>query len=284
MNYGKIDNMEKSINLKRWFRLSLSLILFIGCANIFEPAGDKNSDEALYEEAQKYVNDSDYDSAIEKFEAISATFLAQEEVRKAYAGALAGKCGLNFLEYFNSLSGASSVIFKWFMNAFTDKVIDPDSCAEAQAQMELLSESKGSLDDGEKLFMAILGMVKIGTNMRHKADVDGASNLGDGSMDAGFNVCANVNDTSHFTDDEMKQIITGFGLVLLNISTLGSNGNNLGDVSDACDDITPNPCEITDVDSVTADSIDFFRNLIDSTTYGIGSCANTGALILTCCP
>ena len=65
------------------FILILIFILTSSCANILEPAADKNTDEALYEEALKLNNQKSYDASIAKFEALSDSFLDQEEVREA---------------------------------------------------------------------------------------------------------------------------------------------------------------------------------------------------------
>lgn len=280
----RIKNMKKLQLL-----MPVIFLLTSSCANIFEAAGNKNTDAARYEEAQKLLNEEDYDGAIEKFDLLSDSFMSKSKVRKAYASALAGKCGLNFINYFDSLGNAGSgALFKFFMNAFTGKTISPNHCKLAQAQMELISDSR-ALTDGEKIFVAILGMAKIGAYIRNKADVDGTGSLGDGTMDATFKVCKHTDDANHLTDSEMKEIITGFGMILINIAALGDDSpSGLGSLSQACTDsgITPNPCEITDVDSVSAQAISFFRLLLKSSVVGIGSCATpvSDPTFIACCP
>ena len=260
------------------FILIFIFFMTSSCANILEPAADKNTDEALYEEALKLNNQKSYDASIAKFEALSASFLSQTEVREAYASALAGKCGLDFLTYIQDLGNAdlgSTSLFRWFSNAFVGVSVSPEHCLSAQEQMMLIGATAAERNAGQNLFMAVLGMVKIGTYLRNKADVDGTGSLGDGTIDASFDICL----PAQFSNDEIRGVITGLGLVLENIGSLSSSDvtAGLGAISTTCGAT----CNITDPDNIDDTAVGVFRTILDTQDTGVGTC--TDDPFVTCC-
>jgi hypothetical protein len=92
------------------FGLVFSVSLLAGCsANFLKELADKNSDDAIIYDAQKAVNELNYDSAIDlltvKLSAVGKTkVLARETLASAYAG----KCGLNFIDFVDGLASATS--------------------------------------------------------------------------------------------------------------------------------------------------------------------------------
>lgn len=274
--------------------LSLAVVLS-GCSNLFEKMAVKDSDAALYEDATKALNAGNYDLSLEKFGQLSSGYLASPEVKKYYAGALAGKCGMNFTELLNSLGSvdiSTMGIFQYFMNLFTGKVISPAHCTLAEAQMKELWTIR-SRTQGEQLFMVLLSMAKMGTYLRNKADKDGPNNLGDGAMDGSFNECSNVNDDDHLTDEEVTEVITGFSQMLLNITSFsaslsGSVDSSVSAINALCGLSTPNPCSTTEASEVTPVMIEQMRDFIAAGAswtpmIGIGSCAGLGDPG-ACCP
>jgi len=266
----------------------------VSCSNIFQGASNKTSDAALLEDALKYIDDQNYEGAISKFSAMSADYKAQPEVIQSWAGAYAGKCGLDFIDYFGALGSASltgSTLFKFFMSAWSGKVIDPGSCTLAQQKLEEISALPAGRTGGQNFFMAILGMVKIGVYLRSYADSDGTGNLGDGTPDAGVDVC--INDSSNLPDDGLDEVITGLGLVTANLSYLtavlsaGSITTALDTLNTACS-VSPGACGKTDPADIVAADRDLFRDLLktDSTNptapLGLGSCVDP--LVAPCCP
>ena len=270
--------------------LTLSLMVFMcSCSNVFRGMSRQDSDEALYEDALKAMNSSDWDSAITKFQTLSATFLAQRTVRENYAGALAGKCGLIFMDYLNTISssspGGSVTTFQWLMNAFTQKIVNPSSCVLAETQIRSLGATPALRTTGQNLFLVILSLVKIGTTLRNRADIDSTNSLGDGTTDASFNACtASPSAADVLTDAEIREVITGLALAIENSASLPSGagiGTSLGTLGGVCGAT----CNKTDSSAVNASDITTIRNLLATTanTIGVGGqCPTT--IPAACCP
>lgn len=258
-------------------------LLSLSCnpsSNILKEISAKTSDEAIYEDALKLVDASDYAAAIDKILSTSASFQTNTAVRQTLAGAYAGKCGLNFLNFVDSLSDASGPPFNFLMTSFTDVAVSPSDCYTSQTTTESTFGSTSSARAQDtNFFMAVLGLVKIGTYLRNVADPD-QNGLAD---TAGFDSCS---DTS-ITDADVIQVGTGLGLLLDNLAAISSSmssdsSSGFADLQTACALIDPNPCIITDPNSPnwTATSIKAMRSVIKSDSFGIEACA----LGLLCCP
>ncbi len=274
------------------FLLAASLAM-TGCSNIFEDASNKNSDEALLEDARKSINDQDYDTALAKFDAMSADFKTGTDIIEMWAGAYAGKCGLDFISYFGSLGTTTmgtNTIFKFLMSAWSQKVISPSHCTLAQQKLEEISANAAERTNSQNLFMAILGMVKIGVYLREYADKDGTGNLGDGTPDAAVNVC--TNNSSNLPDAALDEVITGMGLLTNNLAYLTA-ALAAGDITTALDTLntacglSPGTCGKTDPSTITNGDRDSFRDLLSTSQtnatapVGIGSCTDAG--VTPCC-
>jgi hypothetical protein len=272
----------------------ISSMIFFGCSNVLQSASNKTTDAALYEDAQKAMDSSNWDEALAKFGSLSSSYRQKTEVIEAWAGAYAGKCGLDFISYFTSLTSASlssTTIFKYLMNAWTQKVINPQYCTLAQSKMEEISTNPANRSIDENVFMAILGMVKIGTYLRYYTDKDGANGGGDGSLDAAVNVC--TNNASNLADTNLDEIITGMGLITTNLTALTSV-IGAGDITNAFDAIntacaaSPGSCSKTSTSSINNTDRDLYRDLLNTSQTnptvgaGIGACAN--AVFTLCCP
>ncbi len=279
-------------------------ISMVNCSNIYEPMSSKTTDDAYYEDAIKALDRSDFDTAVAKFALLSSGFLASKtEIRENYAGALAGKCGMVFSSFYNTISTtnfSTTPLFLAFMNQFTQKTVSPAHCVLAEAQIKTIWASQ-SATSGQQLFMVILSMAKMGAYLRSKADNDSTGLLGDGTTDAAYDGCPNTNDTHHLTDDEVKEVVTGFSLMLLNITsfaaTLGLQ-TTVTDLNAICAVLPTNPCSITDTANVTAPMIDDMRDLLNtnvnyttgngaavSVPFGVGTCdPATTPVVTACCP
>lgn len=277
--------------MTRIIGLAFAALFLLSCSNVLKGMSRQDSDEALYEDALKAMNAYDWNSAIEKFQSMSSAFLNNTRaVRQNYAGALAGKCGLDFLSYTNTLSssspGGSVTVFQWFMSAFNQKNVSPTHCTLSELQIKTLGASPASRTVGENFFMVVLGMVKIGTILRNRADIDGTSNLGDGTTDASFNACSTTpaGAANVLSDDEVKEIITGLGLAIENVASLPSGvgvGASLGSLSGICGAA----CNKTEASNITAADVDLMRDLMatSANTIGLGGVCPS-ANPLDCCP
>lgn len=273
-------------------KTAILILLFLsGCSNIYEGLSNKTSDEAIYYDVQNLMDAQDWDTALTKLSSLSSDFAAKTEVRETWAGVLAGKCGLDFLAYFSALGSAdlsSSTLFKYFMNAFTGKTVNPNYCKLAQAKIEEISTSPAARTSSQNLFMAILGMVKMGVYLRGDFDVNGTGNLGDGTVDSEPAIC----NTTPMSDADLDEVITGFGLLTTNLTTLttalssGSVSTALGTLNAVCGAIS-GICDKTSTSAITGGDRANFRDLLRTSSsnptapLGIGSCAN--AAVTPCC-
>lgn len=276
----------------RYFIL-LIFVVTTGCSNIYEGLANKTSDEAIYQDVQTLMDDQDWDTALTKLASLSSSYASKTEVRETWAGVLAGKCGLNFINYFQTLGSvdlSGTTLFKYFMNAFTGSIVSPESCTQAQAKMEEISTDPTARTSGQNLFMAVLGMVKMGVYLRSYLDQNGTDNLGDGSVDGTKNVC--TNDASNLPDAALDEIITGFGLLTTNLTTItgvissGSASTSLSSLNTVCTAVS-GVCNKTSTSSISASDRNNFRDLLNTSSanttapVGVGACAN--ATVTPCC-
>jgi len=281
---------------KKYVRiLTVILVLpFMGCSNVFQGMADKTSDEALFEDVYKLVDEQDWDTAIEKLEALSDTYKTRTDVIEAWAGVYAGKCGLNFIDYFGALSDAdlsSTTLFGYLMNAWTGKTVSASYCTLAQTKMEEINISPGSRTSGQNLFMAVLGMVKIGVFLRTYVDRNGTDNLGDGTAE--LNVC--TDDASNLPAAAVTEVATGLGLITSNLIYLTAvlSNDSITGAFDTVDQICTQPafsgiCGKTTASDVTDSDRAIFRDLLKTgptnptAALGVGTCDDIG--VVTCCP
>lgn len=261
-----------------------SLFRFVGLAvagaalsscggNLFQLTAKKDTSEAIYQDARTALNNLDYDTAISKIAELqtkdSSFYLRCEKVdgikvcpREDLAGAYASKCGLNFVNFVSSLTSSSGSPFLFFMQKFKSIAVSPANCYEAQKVIETFSGSASGRTSEQNLFMAILGMAKMGTYLREVADIDQ-----DGSTDGTFDSC----DSGKISDDSLRHVISGMGLVIDNLAAvsavLSGNSSALTDL-DTIKTTCGSACSITDPNSSSYNST-VVRNLLKSSDKGI---------------
>lgn len=279
-------------------RIALSFMLILSaCSNVLEPTAGKATDDALYEDAIKAMNNKDYTTALAKFSSMSGGYKAKSKVLENWGYAYAGDCGLDFISYFNQLSSASmgaTTFFKYLMNAWTGIAIKPASCRAAEDKIKELWAANGTTAS-QQLFMSVLGLVKMGVYLRSKADIDGAGGLGDGSVDAAFGggtgagqgACTSTAGAHNLIKADVQEIVTGLSLFVQNVAGLSASlssdlQDSLDDLDLACQALSPNPCATTDVSGVTDPMVDSMRDLLATQPIGIGPCMNP--MVSACCP
>lgn len=257
------------------------LTIVMSCSgNVYTEMSNKNTEEALLESALKSINSGDYDGAIASLNKITSAYRHDASVSKAAAAAYAGKCGLNFFNLVTTITGVTAATpLLLFMNAFTAVSVVPASCDSSQAEIEFKYGATSAVRPADiNLFLAILGIAKMGTYLRSIADP-----LQTGSVNASFvDACA----VGTITDVQTKEVGTGLGLLLDNIASLTAAiaGNSaitsLAGLQAACGAA----CVITDVNSAnwTAANIKIIRSAIKSNSFGIQNCGNNP--FVTCCP
>lgn len=281
--------------------LSLSLILSGGCSkNVLETIADKNTDDALFTAAKKSLDEGSYASAITSISGMSTKGKAGADVQTVLGSAYAGKCGFNFINFFTNLSDAgfdNINFFTFTMQAFTGTAVSPVDCTTAIDIFNATYPNVNRRPTDVALMMTLLGLAKMGTYVRNKADLDGDSELGDGIVDTAFNAC------NDFTSDEVGEITTGLGVFLINFLALG-NGLFGGEDSKeavnifakACNlatggtlesdgSVTGGACTKTSAAEITAGEVALMRDVLQSDSFGLGQCNEANAaLVSTCCP
>lgn len=277
----------------RTYKVFITLILSLlmtSCSdpNLFKQFSNQTSDEALYKEALKKIDALEYSAAIDIItNQMSSAYQSRVDVRESLMGAYAGKCGLTFVTLVDGLgSTQESKIFPLALGAFGSIAIDAASCDNAVAVLKSFGTSTQRTSN-QNLFAAFLGLAKMGVNLRKTLDRE-SNGLGDGVVDAGYDVCSAPAATTdgQLTDEEMKKVITGLGLVFDNIATLiasignGNEGVNALDAAKAqCENIPGvDSCTFTEEADVDPTTIAIFRKMIASVDLGFGTCD-----VITCC-
>lgn len=243
--------------------------------NVFEAASSKTSRNAIIEQVRQLTNELRYDEAITIIED-NPTLVPNRDDKLLFASAYAGSCGLTFASIFNSLATASGSPMEFAKDAFTTTPVMPDDCYESQLWIESIGDYSARTTN-ENIAMFLIGLAKVGTYLRNRADTDR-----DGVLDAGYDSCDNID----LPIAEVKQIVSGFGLMIENIDALGTSisggfSTDIGAVGAVCgilglDCTETNPTLITDGDA------NDFRDAIKSDSasdLGIESCA----IDPTCC-
>jgi hypothetical protein len=261
--------------LKRFFFIMFICLLNGSCAkNVLTNLGSKSSDEALMNDAQVAVNNQNYDLAIDLIaNQMSAEGQQKTSAKELLAAAYAGKCGLNFLSFVDSISKAASGVsaYKLVSTPFVTVVVDPPSCLNALNTMQSIAPV-GSRTTSENAFTAITGMSLMGTATR--AYTDKVPTNGDGAEDSNNIACT-------LTDAQMDNVILGFGFMVENFSylsssQLGSSSTALTDIITMCATLGGAACNITKASDITAGLRTAMRKLMSTVEYGVGKVVVTG--------
>lgn len=253
--------------------MALSLTIVSCGGNLWEAMSNKTSDAALVEDIRYLVNKQRFTEAIELIEDNPELVPANRTEKMLFASAYAGGCGLTFAEVFESLETASGSPMKFMMSAFTNKIIDPAKCHTAQQYLESIG-AVGVRSVTENIALFLVGFGKVGTYLRNRADTSVAG-IGDGTVDATFDSC----DNTDLPRADIKQVITGFGLMIENISALGSNvsptlSTDIANLTLACTGLGMD-CTETDPTAIPDADADEFRDAIkshDTNQIGIETC------------
>lgn len=259
--------------------LLFSFSFLVGCsANFLKELADKNSDDAIIYDAQKAVNEQNYDSAIDLLTVkLSAAGQAKVPARETLASAYAGKCGLNFIDFVDGLANASSgSAFVLVSSAFVGTAVQPSYCLQSLQTLDLLGPTESRSTD-QNAFASVVGMVLMGTSTRLYTDNNPTD--GDGTQDA-------VDISCTLTDTQIDNVILGYGYMAKNFSALStdqigsSSGDAISDSIDACTAVAGSSCEVTDPATISNDLRKTMRDLLNTTEYGVGTANGSDPLLI----
>lgn len=283
----------------RAFKFLLIIFLspfFSSCTgnNAFTQFSNQTTDEALYQEALKKIDQLAWAQAIDIIEnQISAGYQQRTNVRESLMGAYAGKCGLSFVTLIDGLSTATGGIFSMALGTFGGIVVDTASCDSAVQILQSFGTSTERTQN-QNFYAAILGLAKLGVNLHATLDQE-TSGAGDGTVDVGWDSCQEPATTTllQLTDAEVKKAITGVGLIFENVATLvatmgaaNAGVSSLDAAKTECESLAgAGNCTITDENSaaITPEMIRFFRRMISSSSLGFGTCDINDMITPSCC-
>jgi hypothetical protein len=268
------------------FLLSLSLVL-TSC-NFFESFGDKTSNEALLFDAQTMINEKDYTGAIEKFQEMSAEFVAARDVQVLYATAYAGRCGLDLLEVAdqfksNSSSRLFAILFTIFPRAAASNVAD---CVQAETIIRGISSAATGRTANENLFLAFISFAKIGAIMNAFGDTNH-----DKTVDPAFDPCT----AGDLSDANSAQVSTAIANAKESLEAVTTSvaSDQLSQINSVCTSLAALPpagtfddiCTTTSATTIAASPtlLTAIRTLInEDQVIGLGTC--TGGVVTCLCP
>jgi len=275
------------------FILSVSLILNVSCSgNILETFADKTSNEALYAAAKILINEGDYNAALAKIALMEGAYVGRREVVSLKASAYAGLCGLRFLPFVMDLQNIGTarvmpLLLSHFVGGTTSRI---DNCVLAEDTLATIGGITARTND-ENLFMATIGLAKVGAVMSLYADANQ-----DGLVTVGFDACDSsgvVRAAGAWVESDLRELGTGLTVALANLTAI-SGSTSLGSAEVAtmnalCAALALfNPaynfCAITDPTAFTANHLKGIMSLIkEDDDIGLGgNCV--GDLSVCNCP
>ncbi|MEK2690044.1 hypothetical protein [Bdellovibrio sp. GT3] len=299
---------------KRITILIIAFSLSASCSseNVLSDFSNKETDEALYIDAKKALDEMEWDTTIDIINnQLSSAYQGNRDVKLVLASAYAGRCGLLFANLIQGMTNnASSQMFRFFMGIWAGQTVAPDSCELAIEVLQGIG-TVAERSDKENLFLALLGVARMGTNL--SANLDSGDQNGD--LDADATVCDEdatgsltkwpdapmplpvdayrdefahppVGKTKYMSTTAMKRVASGLGLVLENFAALtdalgsGTSVDSIGDLSDDCDAAltaiigAPTTCATMTTPAAVSDEMVYaMRFMMDSNSFGWGTCS-----------
>lgn len=275
--------------MKKYFYILITVFNFSACGpNALSGLGSQTSDEYYMEEATKANNAQSYDLAIDILtNKLSPGGQSTSQAKELLAGAYAGKCGFNFINYTTALAAVSgaTTAFQTSMMPFVGVQTTPSYCLSALQTMDSLG-APGQRTANQNAFTSITGLVMMGASLRAYADASPVN--GDGVMDGANYICSAAN----VSNDHMDDIIVGFGYFSTNFAYVSaalvgsSSFNSLNDIVTMCNSVSGVTCSVTDKANIASATRDTIRDFINTKEYGIGSYVSGGTVsgVVNACP
>ncbi len=258
------------------------VVALSSCSNAFKDLASSDEDTELLIQAKANINIFSYQNAITILTVqVSPASRVKSEFRQTLASAYAGKCGLNFANFVNSLSTSTAgSAFRLVLNPFVGVEVDSASCLLALNTMQLIGDTPVRTTN-QNAFVSVVGMSLMGTQTRTSADT--APVNGDGTIDQ--NLCA-------LSDAVIDNIILGFGFMAKNFSSLstaqlgGSSQTSINDSITQCNLVAGSTCQITNPADITAPVRNTMRDILNTVEYGVGAVVTGGnpVAIAAACP
>lgn len=271
----------------RFMKTAIIILLLPGLmsctgSNLFKDMSNKNTDQALFDDAQKKLDNGDYTGAINDIDATSISFQEQVNVQESLAGAYAARCGMIFLTFVTNLtSGGGSTFYKTALNGFVGlDTSNINDCLSARNIIQGLGNFS-QRTNSENIFLAVLAIAIMGNRLRNDADKTPAP-YGDGVVDASFN-CG----PTQFPIADAATVIEAFSLLLENLTALTASigtGSTaaLSTVASACGASCTNITFAGSSPAETDGAIIVSRALVYMQSIGLGTCNNSNPAMCVC--
>jgi hypothetical protein len=247
--------------------LTISL-LSTSCKNLFSELAKSDSDAAIFYSARQLSNARLYDDAINKIYELSDEYYQRRDVQVFLASAFAGKCGLDFLSFAQSVANNPTNATPMELALVHMKDVSSEvDCQTAETIMRAVSPAgdgvmSDSIDDA--LYMAFISLAKIGAILSRIADTGAGNPDNDGAVDAGYNACA-------MADADAREIGTGITLLYNNIILTSSDfATAMDDMATVCG-VAGATCAKTDPTAFTAPELVLLKGVVDFQDFGVGS-------------
>lgn len=282
--------------IARFLTLCALISINLSCSvNVLENFANKNTNEALFVDAQTLMNKADYNGVLTKISLMSSSYSSKREVLTLKASAYGGLCGLRFLDFVDTLSNMGSTrLFPLLLSAFRagTTTTSMDNCKLAQTTIESIGTTALRTND-ENMLMVLILFAKIGNILSYYADSDQ-----DGTGQAAYNVCTIGGGTrtagGAIDDSDLRELGTGITLAVQNITAVSTTVNlgnaSLADVQSACTQLASlNPaydfCSVTDPTGFSATQLKGIRSLLkEDQSVGLGISSCSGDLTACNCP
>lgn len=271
--------------LKRICLILMSLMLTTSCVepNVLAEFSQKDSDEALFLEAQKKLDAAEWTATLDILEnQISSSYQAQNKVQDMRASAYAGRCGLLFFTFVDNLANSNSTtLFNFFMKSVTGRAVNPADCQKSYQITVNTYGPYASRTSKQNFNVAILGMAKAGAFLRKTVDQD-YDGAGDGFADVGVDIC----DSSVLSDDDVADAFVGFGIVLENLVAVstdlaGGTVTQINDFKNLCATVLGSPCQFTNRNFIMT-HVNAFRSILNESSLGVGNCVKPAMPFMAC--
>jgi hypothetical protein len=261
------------------------LFLFTGCSeNLFDEIADKDTNEAIFFDAQQQLNSRNYSAAISLLSSLDPAFLANRNRIPIHASAYAGRCGLDFLVLLDTLSntppGATvlSTLMAGFPAATKTGGGGHEDCTLATDLLLGIGDETVRNGD-ENLLMAFSSLAKIGAILSAFADTDD-----DGVADAAFDIC--VDDDDNLPEARVRDVGASFATAILSLGAVGTSyvDDSVASIQAICD-FDPSLaglCTKTDPSTFTGPEVQALRYAIGSSDFGVDRCDGTGNDFTAC--
>jgi hypothetical protein len=251
-----------------------------GCPNAFSELADKDSDAAIFYQAQMEIDIPDFNRALTTLALATPRGLATRQGRLVTASAYAGRCGLALVDLASKVANSgSNSLYTTLLAAFktvSNTSTAPDDCYSAEQNIVAIPAASAQKDD--YIFLAFTSLAKIGTSLAKVADTDD-----DGVVDPSFNACTTM------TDADVRQIGTGLTLTMLGLTNSGFAMNGGSAFTDVCTRLaaaagSASICTKTTASDFSASELLALRAMMKSSEIGFGTCGGTLGSGTCVCP